>query len=75
MSKTTSFGLFAGWAPQAHSSHLLEGRHALRGGKLFKNDGGATANTPQGALAIRGGMFMGQITGPKSAIYSSTVSL
>ena len=72
MSKTTSFGLFAGWAPQAHSSHLLEGRHALRGGKLFKNGGGVTVNTPQGALAIPGGR---QITGPKSAIYSSTVSL
>jgi hypothetical protein len=40
------------------------------GGKLSKNDGGVTVNTPQGALAIRGGMFMGQITGPKSAIYS-----
>jgi hypothetical protein len=45
------------------------------GGKLSKNDGGVTVNTPQGALAIRGGMFMGQIAGPKSAIYSSTVSL
>jgi hypothetical protein len=40
------------------------------GGKLSKNDGGVTVNTPQGALAIRGGMFMGQITGPKSAVYS-----
>ncbi|HZP09483.1 FecR family protein, partial [Methyloceanibacter sp.] len=40
------------------------------GGKLSKNEGGVTVNTPQGALAIRGGMFMGQITGPKSAIYS-----
>ena len=45
------------------------------GGKLSKSDGGVTQNTPQGALVIRGGMFMGQITGPKSAIYSSTVSL
>jgi hypothetical protein len=32
------------------------------GGKLSKNEGGVTVNTPQGALAIRGGMFMGQIT-------------
>jgi len=27
------------------------------GGKLSKNDGGVTVNTPAGALAIRGGMF------------------
>jgi hypothetical protein len=47
----------------------------ILGGKLSKNDDGVTVNTPQGALAIRGGMFMGQIAGPKSAIYSSTVSL
>ncbi len=40
------------------------------GGKISKNEGGVTVNTPQGALAIRGGMFMGQVTGPKSAIYS-----
>jgi hypothetical protein len=29
------------------------------GGKLSKNDGGVTVNTPSGALAIRGGMFQG----------------
>jgi hypothetical protein len=28
------------------------------GGKLSKNEGGVTVNTPQGALAIRGGMFI-----------------
>ena len=27
------------------------------GGKLSKNEGGVTVNTPSGALAIRGGMF------------------
>jgi hypothetical protein len=37
-------------------------RRAFVGGKLSKNEGGVTVNTPQGALAIRGGMFMGQIT-------------
>jgi FecR protein len=29
------------------------------GGKLSKNEGGVTVNTPDGALAIRGGMFQG----------------
>ena len=29
------------------------------GGKLSKNEGGVTVNTPSGALAIRGGMFQG----------------
>jgi hypothetical protein len=28
------------------------------GGKISKNEGGVTVNTPAGALAIRGGMFM-----------------
>src|SRR5689334_19772477 len=28
------------------------------GGKISKNEGGVTVNTPSGALAIRGGMFM-----------------
>ena len=27
------------------------------GGKISKNEGGVTVNTPSGALAIRGGMF------------------
>ena len=29
------------------------------GGKISKNEGGVTVNTPSGALAIRGGMFQG----------------
>ena len=31
------------------------------GGKISKNPDGVTVNTPSGALAIRGGMFMGKI--------------
>lgn len=31
------------------------------GGKISKNDGGVTVNTPEGALSIRGGMFQGKI--------------
>jgi hypothetical protein len=33
------------------------------GGKISKNEGGVTVNTPSGALAIRGGMFQGKIGG------------
>ena len=36
------------------------------GGKISKNEGGVTVNTPSGALAIRGGMFQGKIGGGKS---------
>jgi hypothetical protein len=35
------------------------------GGKLSKNEGGVTVNTPSGALAIRGGMFQVQVDGHK----------
>ena len=35
------------------------------GGKISKNEGGVTVNTPAGALAIRGGMAMGKIDSPK----------
>src|SRR5690242_17035331 len=35
------------------------------GGKISKNEGGVTVNTPSGALAIRGGMFLGSVTGGK----------
>ena len=31
------------------------------GGKISKNEGGDTVNTPSGALAIRGGMFQGKV--------------
>ncbi len=39
------------------------GKGVLRfvGGKLSKNEGGVTVNTPTGALAIRGGMFQGKV--------------
>jgi hypothetical protein len=37
------------------------------GGKISKNDEGVTIKTQAGALAIRGGMGMAQVTGPKSA--------
>jgi len=33
------------------------------GGKLSKNEGGVKVNTPAGALAIRGGMFQGHVSG------------
>ncbi|ODS02425.1 hypothetical protein AUC71_15460 [Methyloceanibacter marginalis] len=33
------------------------------GGKLSKNEGGVTVNTPSGALAIRGGMFQASLSG------------
>jgi FecR-like protein len=33
------------------------------GGKLSKNEGGVTVNTPAGALAIRGGMFQASLSG------------
>ena len=33
------------------------------GGKLSKNEGGVTVNTPSGALAIRGGMFQLKVQG------------
>jgi FecR protein len=41
------------------------GKGVLRfvGGKISKNDGGVTVNTPTGALAIRGGMFQGKVDG------------
>ena len=39
------------------------------GGKISKNEGGVTVNTPSGALAIRGGMLQGSVTGNK-AIFS-----
>ena len=39
------------------------GKGVLRfvGGKISKNVGGVTVNTPTGALAIRGGMFQGKV--------------
>jgi hypothetical protein len=40
------------------------------GGKLSKNEGGVTINTSAGALAIRGGMAMMLVNGPKSATFS-----
>ena len=36
------------------------------GGKISKNEGGVTVNTPSGALAIRGGMFQGKVGGGNS---------
>ncbi len=43
------------------------GKGVLRfvGGKLSKNEGGVTVNTPTGALAIRGGMFHLSVDGHK----------
>ncbi len=43
------------------------GKGVLRfvGGKLSKNEGGVTVNTPSGALAIRGGMFHLSVEGHK----------
>jgi hypothetical protein len=43
------------------------GKGVLRfvGGKLSKNEGGVTVNTPTGALAIRGGMFHLSVQGQK----------
>jgi FecR-like protein len=35
------------------------------GGKLSKNEGGVKVNTPAGALAIRGGMVQGNVSGNK----------
>ncbi|HUU25144.1 MAG TPA: FecR domain-containing protein [Methyloceanibacter sp.] len=35
------------------------------GGKLSKNEGGVKVNTPAGALAIRGGMVQGTVSGNK----------
>jgi len=39
------------------------------GGKISKNTGGVTINTPDGSLAIRGGMAQGALT-PRGAIFS-----
>lgn len=39
------------------------------GGKISKNPGGVTVNTPNGSLAIRGGMVQGTI-GPGGSIFS-----
>jgi len=35
------------------------------GGKISKNEGGVTVDTPAGVLAIRGGIWMGKIDSPK----------
>ena len=35
------------------------------GGKISKNEGGVTVKTPSGALAIRGGMVQGSVSGNK----------
>ena len=48
------------------------------GGKISKNEGGVTVNTPSGALAIRGGMFQGSVTGGKgvfSFLYGVNMTL
>src|SRR5690242_10581844 len=37
---------------------FTKGAMRFVGGKISKNEGGVTVNTPSGALAIRGGMFM-----------------
>ncbi|ODS00973.1 hypothetical protein AUC68_13725 [Methyloceanibacter methanicus] len=39
------------------------------GGKISKNPGGVTVNTPEGSLAIRGGMFQGTLL-PGGSIFS-----
>jgi FecR protein len=42
---------------------LSKGVVRFIGGKLSKNEGGVTVNTPSGALAIRGGMFQLKVDG------------
>jgi hypothetical protein len=49
---------------------LSKGVMRFVGGKISKNDEGVTIKTPAGALAIRGGMGMAQVNGPKSAIFA-----
>jgi hypothetical protein len=44
---------------------LSKGVLRFVGGKLSKNEGGVTVNTPTGALAIRGGMFHLSVQGQK----------
>jgi hypothetical protein len=46
---------------------LSKGVMRFVGGKISKNDEGVTIKTQAGALAIRGGMGMAQVKGPKSA--------
>lgn len=41
---------------------FTKGTMRFIGGKLSKNAGGVTVNTPSGVLAIRGGMFQGNAT-------------
>ena len=47
------------------SASFSKGVMRFVGGKISKNEGGVTVNTPAGALAIRGGMAMGKIDSPK----------
>src|SRR5680860_280640 len=47
------------------------------GGKISKNEGGVQVNTPAGALAIRGGMFQGRVTGSRgvfSFLYGNSLT-
>ena len=47
------------------SASFSKGVMRFVGGKISKNDGGVTVNTPAGSSAIRGGIWMGKIDSPK----------
>lgn len=55
--------------PRKKTGELLatfsKGTMRFIGGKLSKNEGGVKVKTPAGALAIRGGMFQGRVSGRK----------
>ena len=57
---------------------FTKGAMRFVGGKISKNEGGVTVNTPSGALAIRGGMVQGSVTGNKaifSFLFGETMTL
>ncbi len=51
------------------SASFSKGVMRFVGGKLSKNEGGVTVDTPTGALAIRGGIAYLQYSGPKNYAY------
>ena len=48
------------------SASFSKGVMRFVGGKISKNEGGVTVNTPAGTLGIRGAIALGQINSPKN---------
>jgi hypothetical protein len=49
------------------AASLTKGVVRFVGGKISKIEGGVTVSTPSGTLAIRGGMFLGNVQGSRGA--------